>query len=232
MKNQVSDAAGHPESQEVIFVRRILSWYRPARRPFPWRYSTDPYFVSVCEVLLQRTTAEQVASVVTNLFTRFPTPSDLANAREIEVSAILRPLGLRRRVNQVIRIAECFTALRSNGQEPNFEGLRLLPGIGPYSAAAVSVLTMGGVEPLIDEHVLRIFRRVFDLPALPRRHPSKATREFATRLVPPRAKEYNLGLLDLGRMVCRPRNPRCIECPILDICNHAKWGGDSETKCA
>ena len=211
------------ESKCEYFSRAMVRWYRSDRRPFPWRESDSLYYVTVCEVLLQRTNAEKVATVTNQLFQKFPEPKDLANAEQAELARILQPLGLPHRIERVRQIALTFTLAREEGREITNDDLNGLPGVGPYSLAAVRVLVLNQHEALIDEHVLRVLRRVFTIHAPPRRHPTKALREFARRLVPPsRAKAYNLAILDLGRLVCRPKEPQCSGCPIRCVCDHAK----------
>jgi len=219
--NKMTTATGQLPSNQNTFVQALVLWYRPDRRPYPWRESKDLYFVTVCELLLQRTNAEKVLPVVQELFEKFPSADSLANGNSGQVATILRPLGLQKRVCQVINIAQMFAKWGRDGHIVDTQTLMKLPGIGPYSSAAISVLALGRREALIDEHALRILQRVFDLPIHPRRHPTKATKEFATALVPSQAREYNLGLLDLGRLVCRPRRPCCLNCPVTEVCNYA-----------
>ena len=200
-----------------------MRWYKPDRRPFPWRGSHDLYYVTICEVLLQRTNAEKVATAAGQLFLKFPEPKDLAHAQEDALMQVLKPLGLPHRIEQVRRIALTFTHAQQNGRDITSDDLSELPGVGPYSLAAVRVLALNQREALIDEHVLRVLRRVFSVHAPPRRHPTKALTAFAERLVPPsQARPYNLAILDLGRLVCRPREPRCSECPVQCVCDYAK----------
>lgn len=214
------------KSKRKEFSTRLVAWYDENRRPFPWRHSSDPYYVTVCEVLLQRTNAEKVAMAVRELFQRFPEPDDLAGASAAAVAQVLRPLGLPHRVRQVRQIAITFARSRADKRLVGSEELSGLPGVGPYVLAAVRVLALGEREALIDEHVLRVLRRVFSICAPARRHPTKALREFCFSLVPADApKQYNLAILDLGRLVCRPTNPRHGECPVESICDYAKSGG-------
>lgn len=226
-------ALAHPtstreEERRAAFTTALTAWYDPTLRPFKWRDSSDLYFVTVCEVLLQRTNAEKVAAASAELFLRFPQPEDLSVADAGEVAHILQPLGLPRRVGQLQVISRAFAHSRREGRVLSTEELRELPGVGPYVLAATRVLALGEVDAVIDEHVLRIFRRVFSIPAPARRHPTRALIGFARELVPPaKAREYNLAILDLGRLVCRPTNPRCDVCPVRAICDYAQLEGGS-----
>ena len=210
------------DSRLQKFTRALVRWYDPDRRPFPWRQSNDPYYVAVCEILLQRTNAEKVATAVDKLFCAFPEPDDLARASRSGLAQILQPLGLPHRIEQIRQVAFTFATARERETEINADDLSRLPGIGPYSLAAVRVLALDQADALIDEHVLRVLRRVFSVHAPPRRHPTKALRQFAKQLVPPRsAKAYNLAILDLGRLICRPRRPKCPRCPVRRMCDYA-----------
>ncbi len=211
------------------FARAVVTWYDPQRRPFPWRYSSDPYYVTICEVLLQRTNAEKVVGVAQELFRRFPSPRSLAVADPEQLRELLRPLGLPARAQWVRQIAAAFVQAEREGRSVGPLDLERLPGVGPYVASAVRVLVFRSDEAVIDEHVLRVLRRVFGVPAPARRHPTRELRRFADSLVPPgQAREYNMGLLDLGRLVCRPTRPRCDTCPVRSSCNRAAAGGDTD----
>lgn len=208
--------------KRLAFSQALVDWYDPTRRPFPWRQSADVFYVTVCEVMLQRTNAEKVDKAAGQLFDRFPTARAVADAPESELADILKPLGLPRRVQHVRQIASAFAAASDEGRVMAADELRGLPGVGPYVFAAVRALVLGEVDAVIDEHVLRIFRRVFGLRAPARRHPTKGLRAFALGLVPPRhIREYNLAILDLGRLVCRPTHPKIAECPLQHICDYA-----------
>lgn len=210
------------------FGEAVADWYDPQRRPFSWRQSSDPYYVTICEVLLQRTNAEKVVSVATELFGRFPRPDDLARADLSAVEQILRPLGLPARARWVKEIAAAFARAEKDGRPIQPAKLEELPGVGLYVASAVRVLVFGSEEAVIDEHVLRILRRAFRVHAPPRRHPTKGLKRFADSLVPPgRAREFNLGLLDLGRLICRPTKPHCHACPVRTYCDYFTGGGNA-----
>lgn len=205
-----------------------MRWYRPERRPFAWRSSRDAFHVTVCEVLLQRTNAEKVAPVSAALLTRYPTARALARAPLTCVKRLLHPLGLPRRAIQLRAIAKAFAVAGASTRPQSDAELQALPGIGPYCSAAIRVLAYGEADALVDEHVLRVFRRVFSVIAPARRHPTAYIRALSKSLVPigaMAAKEYNLGILDLGRLVCRPTDPRCNECPIRGICDYANTEG-------
>lgn len=205
------------------FASALAAWYDPNCRPFPWRASRDAFYVTVCEVLLQRTNAEKVAPAAKRLFSEYPTPNCLAEADLADIAAILQPLGLPQRVQQVRDIAAAFATGRRQDRELTQEELSKLMGVGPYVLAAVRVIALGERDAVIDEHVLRIFRRVFSVPAPTRRHPTKGLVAFARELVPlDQVIEYNLGILDLGRLVCRPSNPRCFECPVQQACDYGR----------
>ena len=111
MSELLAEQGRQPDSKEAKFVQQIMSWYCVDRYPFPWRNSDDPYYVTVCELLLQRTNVEKVLPVAQELFDLFPTASILANGDRFTIARVLRPLGLYQRVDQLIGIASAFAHL-------------------------------------------------------------------------------------------------------------------------
>ena len=205
---------GIADSRLEQFSRALVSWFDPDRRPFPWRNSDSLYYVTICEVLLQRTNAEKVAIATGKLFGTFPEPGDLAHAPTDTLVRLLKPLGLPHRIEQVRQIAATFALAQEERRQVTIDTLSRLPGVGPYCLAAARVLALNERAALIDEHVLRVFRRVFSVHAPSRRHPTQTLRDFAVRLVPAsQAKVYSLAILDLGRLVCRPRSPKMLGMP-------------------
>lgn len=206
------------------FTEALVGWYEPARRPYPWRDSTDPYYVTVCEVFLQRTNAEKVEGVAREFFARFPKPEDVCSGEVQDIERILRPLGLPRRVPQIVEIAAVFADSHARGRDVTEENLRLLPGVGPYTQSALRVMVFGQRDAMVDEHVIRVLRRVFSVPFPPRHYPNRQVREFALGVVSEaNPKAYNLALLDLGRLICRKTNPRHDLCPVRAMCDYARF---------
>jgi A/G-specific adenine glycosylase len=189
-------------------VTALLDWYARVRRPLPWRATRDPYALLVSEVMLQQTQAERVVPYYEAFLDRFPDPETLAAAPPGDVLAAWSGLGYNRRA----------LALQAAARQVAADGwpadLTTLPGVGPYTAAAVGSFAWDRQEVAIDTNVRRVLAR-FDGVALG----PAALNDRAARLVPPRqAAAFNQAMMELGATVCRPRAPRCPECPVRAGC--------------
>lgn len=205
---------------------RLLRWAGSHGRSYPWRYARDVDCILIAEVLLHRTRADQVAPVYRALINRYPTLVALAEAPRDELRTLLRPLGLRWRVDLLIEMAE--TIVRENGGRvpEDSEGLQALPGVGPYIAAAVLCFGHGRAEPILDTNTVRILSRVFTMPLNDGSRRSKRYHRVMERLVDPgHPREFNFGLLDLGALVCTAKSPACTVCPIQPICEYGQRAG-------
>jgi A/G-specific adenine glycosylase len=180
----------------------LLSWYAKVKRPFPWRATRDPYALLVSEVMLQQTQAARVVPYYEAFLARFPDPHALAAAAPAEVLAAWSGLGYNRRA----------LALRAAARHVDAHGwpedLTVLPGVGPYTAAAVGSFAWDRQEAAVDTNVRRVLARY----GAPR----------AEDLIPSgRAAAFNQAMMELGATVCRPRAPRCGECPVEHGCARA-----------
>jgi A/G-specific adenine glycosylase len=186
----------------------LLAWYEQAKRPLPWRATRDPYALLVSEVMLQQTQAQRVVPYYEAFLARFPDPRALAAAAAGEVLRAWSGLGYNRRALAL------HAAARVVAEHGWPEDLTELPGVGPYTAAAVGSFAWGRQEPAIDTNVRRVLER-FDGAA-------RGPAELASRaraLVPlGRAAAFNQAMMELGATICRPRRPRCRECPVRSGC--------------
>src|SRR5438045_2904526 len=191
---------------------RLLSWFATARRDLPWRKEPrDPYRVWVSEVMLQQTRVEVVIPYYHRFLRRFPTLASLAAAPLDEVLALWSGLGYYARARNLHRAAQA-----CGGRLPETaDGLRALPGFGPYTAAAVASLAFGEDVALVDGNVARVLSRLFAI-----REDARARAwEIAARLLPRgRAGAFNEALMELGATVCTPRTPDCPRCPLQRMC--------------
>jgi len=206
-------------------VTRLLArWYRRAKRDLPWRRSRDPYAVWLSEVMAQQTTLEVVVPRWTRFRERFPTVEALARAGETEVLAEWSGLGYYARARNLHRAARAI--VRAGAFPRTLEGLRALPGVGAYTAAAVASISFGVPEPVVDGNVVRVLCRLHGLRLDPKAPATLArVRALARRLVPAREPgEHNQALMELGALVCTPRAPRCGACPLRTSCRAAASG--------
>lgn len=204
------------------FQSDLLDWFQNSRRPFPWRGLDDPYAILVAEKLLQQTAAgAMVARIFVQFLERYPTPQLLAAADLTELERLLQPLGFHYRARELVALG---TALieRHQGQVPrDLTALLDLPGVGDYIARAVLSFAYHESTPIVDTNVARWLHRMLGLPGPLPSNParSRSLHDIALRLLPlGQSKEFNLAILDLCALVCRPRVPLCDQCPVRPYC--------------
>jgi A/G-specific adenine glycosylase len=209
----------------VTPTSRLLSWYRTHQRPLPWRGERTPYEIWVSEVMLQQTRSETVAPYYGRFLERFPTVEALASASLDEVLARWSGLGYYRRARALHQAARQVVA-SGGGLPSTVEDLGELPGIGPYTAAAVASLAFGVAEPVLDGNVARVLARYRAVSASPRRAAGRRRLLAIARelLDADRPGDFNQALMELGARVCRPRRPDCPACPLAPECRALELG--------
>jgi A/G-specific adenine glycosylase len=200
----------------------LLCWYAVDKRRLPWRAEAgahpDPYRVWLSEVMLQQTTVAAVKPYFEAFTARWPTVEALAAADDAEVMAAWAGLGYYARARNLIACARAVAA-GHGGRFPDDEaGLRALPGIGAYTAAAVAAIAFGRRAVAVDGNVERVVSRLFAVKEpLPAARP--AIRALAETLVPEEgAGDFAQAMMDLGSAICTPRNPDCPRCPVRAWC--------------
>lgn len=217
-----AELATSPRTDATALHHAVLAWYDEHARDLPWRRpGTTPWAVLVSEVMLQQTPVVRVEPAWRAWMQRWPTPADLAAAEPAEVLRAWDRLGYPRRA---LRLRECAAAItaRHGGIVPDTEEeLRALPGVGEYTAAAVLAFAHRRRAVVLDTNVRRVLARVAGGAALPRPSLGRAERERAAGYVPEDAEtsvRWNVGVMELGALVCTARSPRCTRCPIQDRC--------------
>ena len=221
------DAAGTLRPAELAaFRRRLLAWFDEHARDLPWRRTRDPYRVWVSEVMLQQT---QVATVV-EYFNRFvaelPSIAALAAAPEERVLRLWEGLGYYRRARQLHAAAQRI-AREHGGQFPrDADAARRLPGVGRYTAGAVLSIAYDLPLPIVEANTARLLSRLIGLRDEPARAASQRRLwQAAEQLVSPREPgKLNQALMELGSLVCVPREPRCPACPVARWCAARRAG--------
>ena len=209
----------------VTFRNRLLRWYDAHRRDLPWRNTSDPYRIWVSEIMLQQTKVGAVLDHYRRFLERFPDVKALARAREQSVLAAWSGLGYYRRARN-LHAAARVVAFERKGQVPTSAAeLRELPGIGPYTAAAIASIAFGERAAVVDGNVERVLQRVTGKPNLGKQE----TWRLADALISPkRPADFNQAMMELGATVCLPRDPKCLMCPVIDFCTtrgaHARTG--------
>ena len=210
---------------------QLLNWYRQQGRPLPWRGHPNPYAVWVSEIMLQQTRVEAVIPYFERWMQQFPTVKELASASEQDVLNAWEGLGYYSRARNLHKAAKIVVE-RYNGELPrDLKALRALPGIGRYTVGAIASIAFNMDEPTLDGNLRRVFARLFDVsePA-----DSSAGEEIlwglaAEHLPKGQAGDYNQALMDLGASICLPKNPRCLLCPLMEICE-ARINGTQEQR--
>ena len=208
------------------FQRALLDWYDGARRKLPWRAGpgekADPYKVWLSEIMLQQTTVKAVIPYFESFVARWPAAESLAAASRDEVLAAWAGLGYYSRARNLYA---CAQALARNGFPTSEAGLRALPGVGAYTAAAIAAIAFGEPAAVVDGNVERVIARLFAVEQpFPAARP--AIRRLAEALTPShRPGDYAQGMMDLGATVCTPRAPSCLVCPARAFCAASARGG-------
>lgn len=189
----------------------LFAWYLDQQRTLPWRGETDPYRILVSEVMLQQTQASRVVPFYERFVTRFPNVDALASAVLQDVLDAWTGLGYNSRA---LRLREAARIVKENGWPTTPEALSELPGVGPYTAAAVASFAFGAQVPAVDTNLRRVLSRWYGESL------NGAALEAAakTALGEP-AGDWNQAMMDLGAMVCLPKSPRCTICPVKDWCS-------------
>jgi len=209
-------------------AERLLEWWESGGRgtKYPWRTDRDLYRSVVTEVLLTRTRRETVNRIYRSFFSRFPDPETLTEADESEIAEFVFPLGLRKRVEMLKRLARELSV--RTPKRP--EDLTSLPGVGKYSSEILSLKLFGTGNVPADRNVGRVVFRVISGRDPPVEKPeneelvSEFLYELGRRLTPEIRLKLAYALVDLGHEICRPCNPRCSECPIGTLCAYRRKG--------
>jgi A/G-specific adenine glycosylase len=202
------------------FRRRLLAWYRRHARELEWRNSRDPYRVWVSEIMLQQTQVATVAEYFTRFLTAFPTVEALAAAPEEQVLRLWEGLGYYRRARQMHRAARAIVNEHGGRFPRELETVLALPGIGRYTAGAITSIAFDAPSPILEANTVRLFSRLLAYRDDPQQSQGQKTLwAFAEDLLPRQGSgELNQALMELGSLVCTPRKPACQRCPAMSLC--------------
>lgn len=222
-----SDGAVTRPPTEAL-VGAVLAWFDVHARDLPWRgEDVSPWAVLVSEVMLQQTPVARVLPVYEEWLRRWPTPADLAADSPGEAVRMWGKLGYPRRA---LRLRECAAALveRHEGQVPaDVDALLALPGIGAYTARAVTAFSFGQRQPVVDTNVRRLVARAVagqGEAGLPSTTRDLAAVEALLPVEPARAARLSAAFMELGALVCTARGPRCVDCPLTTLCAWRRAG--------
>ncbi|MCX6998299.1 MAG: A/G-specific adenine glycosylase [Kiritimatiellaeota bacterium] len=209
----------HPNLRRA-FQLGLPAWFRRHRRALPWRTRRTPYRVWLAELMLQQTRVDQARDYFLRFMRRFPTLTALAAADQQAVLKLWEGLGYYSRARRAHRTAQ-WLVQQGGGKFPTtYAGLLALPGVGPYTAAAVGSLAFNLDVAVVDGNVARVLCRVFACAADPRTGAGqRQLQAWADGLLPRgRAGEFNEALMELGALCCTPRQPDCPKCPLRKNC--------------
>lgn len=222
-KTELSQLEFSPEA----FRELLLSWYKDNARRLPWRNVHNPYATWLSEIMLQQTRVATVIDRYRSFLLRFPTIAALAEAEESDVLALWSGLGYYRRARMLHRGAQ-FVMRELNGEIPHTSTeLRTLPGVGDYTSAAIASIAYGESIAVVDGNVERVLLRIMGLAEQRSAAARTRLKEAAQELVPPKAKRgvrtnppgtHNQAMMELGAMICLPRQPMCLQCPVSEFC--------------
>lgn len=199
-----------------MFSDDLLNWYDLNRRSMPWRGERDPYRIWLSEIMLQQTQVETVKDYYARFLARFPTVAALAEAGEDEVLKLWEGLGYYSRARNLHAAAKAVAA--AGGVFPgNAAGLKILPGVGPYAANAIASIAYDEVAPALDGNQARVLSRVLAWEP-PLKTPFDLLTSALELISRDRPGDYNQALMDLGAMICLPKQPRCGLCPVSGWC--------------
>jgi len=209
--------------------KNLLQWYKKNGRDLPWRETRNPYAIWVSEIMLQQTQVATVIPYYQNFLKSFPTVRHLAKAHPSKVLKVWEGLGYYSRARNLQRASQ-IVLNRFHGIIPNsLKDLLSLPGIGRSTAGAILSFAFQKEAPILDGNAKRVISRLFAVSG----NPAKGKAEgllwhLSESLLPKRhAASFNQGLMDLGATTCTPKEPRCSQCPLGDLCK-GKASGDPE----
>jgi A/G-specific adenine glycosylase len=204
------------------FHRQIVFWFRENKRDLPWRKTSDPYLIWIAELMCQQTGVSTAVPFFERFVRRFPSIQSLSKASEFEVLQLWQGLGYYQRAKNLFKAAKILTE-HHGGRLPNSKAdLLKIPGIGQYTAGAILSIAHSLSTPALDGNLIRVYSRFFGLKE-PVDEP-KVLRQLwanAQGLASIRktwVRDFTEGLMELGALVCRPRSPRCYQCPIRSKC--------------
>jgi A/G-specific adenine glycosylase len=212
-------------------VQRLLEWFAQNARPLPWRRTRDPYAIWVSEIMLQQTQVKTVLPYWERWMRALPNLAALAKAKPQTLHKLWEGLGYYTRVRNLQRAARVMVAQHGSRVPNDFEALLALPGIGRYTAGAICSIAFNQPQPILDGNVMRVLTRLCGIAGDPRERATNALlwqlaqelvlQAHAARNTPTSSRScshFNQSLMELGALVCTPRQPQCDVCPIAKLC--------------
>jgi A/G-specific adenine glycosylase len=213
------------EQSKIEFQRKLRVWYTAHQRKLPWRKTRDPYKIWISEVMLQQTTVQTVTSSYTKWIEDFPDMRTLSKSPLQNVLKAWQGLGYYQRAKNLHKASKIITSTYGGQFPQDYNVLKSLPGFGPYTTAAVLSIAFDKSHLTIDANVRRVLMRLLKFK---QKATSKIDRELHSSFSPFLPHNhmgiFNQSLMELGSLVCRPKNPLCLLCPVSEFCEAYQSG--------
>jgi A/G-specific adenine glycosylase len=234
----------HPRKQPPItdqsakisrLVTALLLWFEKNARDLPWRQTNDPYAIWVSEIMLQQTQVKTVLGYWERWMAELPNVKSLAKASPAKIHKLWEGLGYYTRVRNMQKAAKEIVVSHGGKFPADYEAILELPGIGRYTAGAIASIAFNQPRPILDGNVMRVLARIFGISGNAREKPAneklwslaEALVTAASRQLPHGAKNcsnLNQSLMELGALICAPRQPKCGVCPVRRACKALQTG--------
>ena len=210
----------HDAKWKSALRRKLLKWFDENQRDLPWRKNKTPYRIWVSEIMLQQTQVATVIDYYNRFIKQFPNVKKLAAAPESDVLKLWEGLGYYRRARQMHAAANVVMDQHGGKFPTEFDQVIALPGIGRYTAGAILSISSDQRTPILEGNTIRLFARLMTMKSDPRSTANqKALWDFSESLLPrKRCGDFNQALMELGSEVCSPKQPKCLLCPIKNLC--------------
>ena len=213
--------------KRIEIAKALETWFAAVKRPMPWRKNPTPYVCWLSEIMMQQTTYASVLPYYERFLAKFPTVETLAAADESDVLKAWEGLGYYARARNLLNAAKSFAVSGRAVWPDSAAAWAKVPGVGPYTAAALASVLLGERVPVVDGNVARVFARVWELAddfkKLPARQKlaARLQSEIDRAAVP---GDFNQEMMELGALVCTPTNPACPDCPLAAVCGASRHG--------
>ncbi len=209
-----------------MLMIKLINWFKKNQRPLPWRKTYDPYHVWISEIMLQQTQVKTVLPYFERWIKKLPTIKSVAQTKEDEILKLWEGLGYYSRARNIQKAAQKIMEKHRGKFPSRFEDIFSLPGVGRYTACAISSIAFNQNYPVVDGNVIRVLSRLYAynknirLPAS-----EKWMWEKVDELLPKgEARNFNQAMMELGALICTPSSPKCHDCPLMDSCKAYRKG--------
>ncbi len=201
---------------------QLLTWFSENQRDLPWRRTYDPYQVWISEIMLQQTQVKTVLPYFDRWMEKLPTIRNVAEAEEDTILKLWEGLGYYSRARNIQKAARAIIEEHGGNFPDDYEKIRALPGIGPYTAGAISSIAFNQDRPIVDGNIIRLIARLLNYRDNTRTN-VRPFWEWAEKLIPKgEARNFNQAMMEFGALVCTPQSPNCGTCPLQSSCGADK----------